>query len=57
MSRFRPKPEILRQFSRELSSVDAVQEVMCQVYCFVLAFAAYELSSVNMCIVVGLCSC
>ena len=51
MSRFRPKPDILRQFSQELSPVEAVQEVMCQVYAFVLAFAAFELSNVNMNIV------
>jgi len=51
VSRFRPKPEVLRQFSRQLSSVEAVQEVMCQVYAFVLAFAAFELSNIKMSIV------
>ena len=51
VSRFRPKPDILRQLSRQLSGVEAMQEVMCQVYAFVLAFAAYEMSNVSVRIV------
>ena len=43
METFTPNPEVLRRFASDTTDIEAVQEVMCNVYAFVLAFAAYEL--------------
>ena len=47
LSRFRPSNEVLQKFSENFSAVPALQEVMMNVYAFVLAFASYELSNVD----------
>ena len=47
MRPFTPNPEVLRRFASDTTDIGAVQEVMCNVYAFVLAFAAYELSGVE----------
>lgn len=47
MRPFTPNPEVLRRFASDTTDIEAVQEVMCNVYAFVLAFAAYELSGVE----------
>ena len=55
-TRFRPNAQTLQQFSTglgftELTSIAPVQEVMCNVYSFVLAFAAFSISDAQMTIV------
>ena len=47
LSRFRPSNEVLQKFSENFSAVPALQEVMMNVYAFVLAFVSYELSNVD----------
>ena len=50
-TRFRPNAQTLQQFSTELTSIAPVREVMCNVYSFVLAFAAFSISDAQMTIV------
>ena len=40
LRRFRPDDRVLREFTKEFSQIEAVQEIMCNVYAFVLAFMA-----------------
>ena len=47
MKPFAPNAEVLKRFASDTTDIEAVQEVMCNVYAFVLAFAAYELSGVE----------
>lgn len=47
LRRFRPSDEVLQKFSENFSAVPALQEVMMNVYAFVLAFVSYELSNVD----------
>ena len=49
--RFKPNPEMLRRFAAETTDVEAVQEVMCNVYAFVLAFVAFEMQGIETTIV------
>ena len=47
----RPNPEMLRRFAAETTDVEAVREVMCNVYAFVLAFVAFEMQGIETTIV------
>ena len=52
LRRFRPDERVLREFTKEFSQIEAVQEIMCNVYAFVLAFMAQTAADFEI-IVVG----